>query len=189
MMGTVVRFGLLVLACVLLPSCGDGSGDAPDAAESAEGRAEIAEDIEEVPQTSPLLEFTGSIISSGVDGLRMVNLRTDDGTSVGLVGELEAELARLSGAVVSVRGTDAPAPADRGLEVTDYEVVSINGEPPSVGVLERRGEEYWLGGDPGVHLMGIPDALTQAVGAKVWVTGPSSAEGVTVQSYGIIRPI
>ena len=119
----------------------------------------------------------------------MVNLRTDDGTSVGLVGELEAELARLSGAVVSVRGTDAPAPADRGLEVTDYEVVSINGELPSVGVLERRGEEYWLGGDPGVHLMGIPDALTQAVGAKVWVTGPSSADGVTVQSYGIIRPI
>ena len=116
-MGTVSRFGLLVLACVLLPSCGGGSGDAPDAveddrgdaAESAEGRADIAEeDIEEVPQTSPLLEFTGSIILSGVDGLRMVNLRTDDGTSVGLVGELGAELARLSGAVVTVRGTDAP---------------------------------------------------------------------------------
>ena len=79
-------------------------------------------------------------------------------------------------------------PADRGLEVTEYEVVSVNGEAPSVGVLRRRGGAYWLGGDPGVRLMGVPDALTQAVGAKVWVTGSSGADGVTVQSYGIIRP-
>ena len=36
--------------------------------------------------------------------------------------------------------------------------------------------------------MGVPDALAQEVGAKVWVTGSSGADGVTVQSYGIIRP-
>ena len=68
-------------------------------------------------------------------------------------------------------------------------MVSVNGETPSVGVLERRGEEYWLGGDPGVQIMGLPDALTRAVGAKVWVTGTSGADGLRVQSYGIIRPI
>ena len=36
--------------------------------------------------------------------------------------------------------------------------------------------------------MGVPDALAQEVGAKVWVTGSSGADGVAVQSYGIIRP-
>jgi len=74
------------------------------------------------------------------------------------------------------------------LDVTEYVVESVNGETPSVGVLERRDGEYWLAGDPGIHLLGAPDALADAVGAKVWVTGPSGAEGVTVQSYGIIRP-
>ena len=118
----------------------------------------------------------------------MVNLRADDGSSVGLVGDLAAELARLSGAVVTVRGIEAPAPASRGLDVTEYAVESVNGETPSVGVLERREGEYWLAGDPGIRLMGVPDALAQAVGAKVWVTGSSGADGVTVQSYGIIRP-
>ncbi len=168
-MGTLLRFGSTVLACAIRPSCGGGYGQAPGG--------------------GPLLEFTGSIIASGTDGLRMVNLRTDDGTSVGLVGELQAELARLSGAVVTVRGNDAPAPADRGLAVTEYEVVAVNGETPSVGVLERRGAEYWLGGDSEVHLMGVPNALTRAVGAKVWVTGSSDADGLRVQSFGIIRPI
>ena len=93
-----------------------------------------------------MLEFTGPVTSTGTEGMRMVNLRTEDGTSVGLVGDLAAELARLSGAVVTVRGNDAPAPADRGLEVTEYEVVSVNDETPSVGVLERRDGAYWLTG-------------------------------------------
>ncbi len=75
------------------------------------------------------------------------------------------------------------------MEVTEYEVVSVNGEASSVGVLERRDGEYWLGGDPGVHLMGVPDALAPEVGAKIWVTGSSAADGVTVQSCGIIRPL
>ena len=183
MMTAFLRLGLLALACVVLPSCGGGSEDAPEEVDADRGDgAEPAEDA------SALLEFTGPVTSTGTEGMRMVNLRTEDGTSVGLVGDLAAELARLSGAVVTVRGNDAPAPADRGLEVTEYEVVSVNDETPSVGVLERRDGAYWLGGDPGVQLMGVPDALAQEVGAKVWVTGSSGADGVTVQSYGIIRP-
>ena len=196
-MTTFLRLGLLALACVVLPSCGGGSEDAPaavdadrgDDAEPAEGGSGTTQaGGGEAPEPSSLLEFTGPVTSTGTEGMRMVNLRADDGSSVGLVGDLAAELARLSGAVVTVRGNEAPAPADRGLEVTEYEVVSVNGETPSVGVLERRDGAYWLGGDPDVRLMGVPSALTQAVGAKVWVTGSSGADGVTVQSYGIIRP-
>ena len=197
MMTTFLRLGLLALACVVLPSCGGGSEDAAEvagadggeAAEPAEGGTETAtEGGGEAPEGTSLLEFTGPVTSTGTEGMRMVNLRAEDGSSVGLVGDLAAELARLSGAVVTVRGNEAPAPADRGLEVTEYEVVSVNGETPGVGVLERRDGAYWLGSDPGVRLMGVPDALAQAVGAKVWVTGSSGADGVTVQSYGIIRP-
>ena len=66
----------------------------------------------------------------------MVTLRADDGSSIGLVGDLVAELARLSGAVLTVRGTEAPAPASRGLDVVAYVVESVNGETPSGGVLE-----------------------------------------------------
>ena len=182
-MTTFLRLGLVALACVVLPSCGGGSEDAPEEVDADRGDgAEPAEDA------SALLEFTGPVTSMGTEGMRMVNLRTADGTSVGLVGDLAAELARLSGAVLTVRGNDAPAPADRGLDVTEYEVVDVNGETPSVGVLERRDGAYWLGGDPDVQLMDVPDALAQEVGAKVWVTGSSGTDGVTVQSYGIIRP-
>ena len=167
MIRTVLRVGLIAVACVALLACGGGYGQAPG---------------------TSLLEITGSITSTGTDGLRTSILRMDDGTSVGLVGELEVELAMLSGAVVTVRGNDAPAAADRGLDVTEYEIVTVNGEIPSVGMLERRGGEYWLGGDPDVHLTGVPAVLTQAVGAKIWVTGSSSAGVLRVQSFGIIRP-
>ena len=197
MMTTFVRLGLLALACVALPSCAGGSEDTVDAvdadqrggAEPAAGGAGTTEaGGGAAPEPSSLLEFTGPVTSTGTEGMRMVTLRADDGSSVGLVGDLAAELARLSGAVVTVRGNDAAAPADRGLEVTEYEVVSVNGEPPGVGVLERRDGVYWLGRDPGIHLIGVPDALAQTVGAKVWVTGSSGPDGLTVQSYGIIRP-
>ena len=194
-MTTFLRLGLLALACVVLPSCGGGSEDTPatanadrgDGAQPAEGGSGMTEEVGGA-ELSSLLEFTGPVTSGGIEGMRMVNLRAEDGTSVGLVGDLAAELARLSGAVLTVRGNEAPAPADRGLDVTEYEVVSVNGETPSVGVLERRDGVYWLGSDPGVRLMGVPDALAQAVGARVWVTGSSGTDGVTVQSYGIIRP-
>jgi hypothetical protein len=197
MMTTFLRLGLLTVACVILPSCGGGSDDAAEAVDTDRGNGAGSADGSsgtteggggDAPEPNSLLEFTGPVTSTGTEGMRMVNLRADDGSSVGLVGDLATELARLSGAVVTVRGNEAPAPADRGLDVTEYEVVSVNGETPSVGVLERRGGVYWLGSDPGVRLMGVPEALTQAVGAKVWVTGSSGADGVTVQSYGIIRP-
>ena len=198
-MRSISRLGVSVLMCAILASCGGASEDAAPAVAGA-GRGEAGEPVErgtdtptegggEAVEATSLLEFTGSVTSTGTEGMRMVNLRTDDGTSVGLVGSLAAELARLSGAVVTARGNEASAPADRGLEVTEYEVVSVNGETPSVGVLERRDGDYWLEGDPGVHLVSIPDELTQVVGAKVWVTGSSDADGVTVQSFGIIRPI
>ena len=198
MMKSISRLGGSVLVCAILASCGGAPEDAApatagadrgEAAEPAEGGTDTAtEGGGEAPEGTSLLEFTGPVTSTGTEGMRMVNLRADDGSSVGLVGDLAAELARLSGAVVTVRGNDAPAPADRGLEVTEYEVVSVNGETPSVGVLERRDGVYWLGGVPGLQLLGVPDALAQAVGAKVWVTGSSSPDGLTVQSYGIIRP-
>jgi hypothetical protein len=168
MMGAVSRVGLIAMTYGTLLGCGGGYGQAPG--------------------TASLLEITGSITSTGTDGQRMLILRMDDGTSVGLVGELQVELAMLSGAVVTVRGNDAPAAADRGLDVTEYEIVTVNGETPSVGMLERRGGEYWLVGDSDVHLTAVPAVLTQAVGAKIWVTGSSTAGLLRVQSFGIIRP-
>ena len=197
MMTTIARVGLLVLVSVFVPSCGGAPQDAaPPSGDQVEEDAvpvtpdggDTDVDVEEAPAETSLLEFTGSVRSTGTEGMRMVNLRADDGTSLGLVGDLAPELATLSGAVVTVRGEEADAPAGTGLDVTEYEIVSVNGETPSVGILEMRSDEYWLAGDSEVHLDGVPAALAEALGAKVWVTGPSGSDRLTVQSYGIIRP-
>lgn len=134
------------------------------------------------------LERTGRVVVSGPEGMRMVSLLTEAGQSVGLVGELIGELTRLSGAVVAVAGAPAQTPQSEGLRVTRYEVVSIDGEVPVVGVLSGENGDFRLEDGQSVSLVDLPEALLDQVGAKIWVTGPETPNGRRVQSYGVIRP-
>ena len=117
-----------------------------------------------------------------------VVVRAEDGSDVRVVGPLRDEIRRLSGAVVrvdgAVEGSGVPVAA-REVRATDYEIVSVNGEPVIQGVIEgktggwtvlrtRSGERVYLGSAP----------ESMRTGQTVWVQGPRS---VVVQSFGVIR--
>lgn len=144
-------------------------------------------------------EVTGRIVVAGAEPRAWVILvpadtgaRAEGGLGDGggsrLVGPLERELRRLSGATVRVRG-ESVGEATRGrLEVRSYEVLSIDGQVPMVGILTLRGGEPWVFGADTVRLEGGPPELSALGGAKVWVVGPRRAGALEVQSYGVLAP-
>jgi hypothetical protein len=114
------------------------------------------------------------------------------GRQVELTGALEPELRRLAGAEVEVRGRRARGslPGLEAIEVMEYEVLSVDGAAPHVGRLEE-GEDgsWWLNTEEGRRrLSSVPESLRQRTGARIWVIGADGADGISVRSYGIIRP-
>lgn len=108
--------------------------------------------------------------------------------TVTVTGRLEGEIARLSGARVLVVGELEPNgyPGPR-LEATEYGILSVDGERPTVGVLQRDDRGYYLarpGGDR-TRLRAVSSGLEERVGAKIWVV---TGEDGTVRRYGILRP-
>jgi hypothetical protein len=141
--------------------------------------------------STPQVATTGDTVVRGVvavvgaDPLAQVVLGAD-GRDVALVGSLRAELGALHGAEVEVRGRAVPNPQGtppHAVEVARYEIVTIGGERPIVGTLEARVDDLWLAG---WRLLGAPDELRRAVGAKVWVIGKKENGRLVVQSYGVI---
>jgi len=108
--------------------------------------------------------------------------------TVTVTGELESEIARLSGARVEAAGTlstgEYPGPT---LETVAYEILSVDGERPEVGLLAEDADGLYLereGRDP-LRLRAVSSGLASRVGAKVWVV---TGEDGVVQRYGILRP-
>lgn len=119
-------------------------------------------------------------------GSAPMNVRTvvaaEGGESVYVTGPLAGEIRSLSGARVEVRGRRA---ADRTLVASDYDVLSVNGRPVFMGVVERASDgtlQLRTRNGGTVRLQGAPAAFRP--GMKVWVQGPGS---VTVQTYGVMR--
>lgn len=122
------------------------------------------------------------VVGSAPVNVRVVVHDTAAGT-VTVEGPLAPEIRALSGAVVEVWGTPAPRSA---LEAAGYRIVSVDGAPVVVGVVERApGGGLLLRKERGevVHLTGGMSQLRP--GQKVWVQGP---ETVRVQTYGVITP-
>lgn len=131
---------------------------------------------------------TIAVVGSAPVNVQVV-VRTPEGQNYRLTGPLAEEVRRLSGAEVAVHGaiTSSPDPMTGGqIQVTDYEIVSVDGEPAVMGEIvaidgdrvrlrTRDGEDVWL--------TGAPDEFR--VGQKVWVQGPTS---VAIQAYGTLRP-
>ena len=133
--------------------------------------------------------LVGEVGLSGAVPSVMVTLAMSDGQSVSLVGELRDELAQLSGAVVSVEGVPTETP--REFAVASYEIQSIEGEQPLVGILTLVDGEMWLQseGRRVVRLVELPERLRQRVGAKVWILGRPADGGTYPHTYGIIRDV
>ena len=184
---TTLVFGALAAA-----ACG-GGGDVPDETPSgdppaAETDAPVAQESEADATDSVDLEtLTGQILITGTAQLEFVTLQIDGGGAVNLSGALSSELRQLSGAMVSVEGSRTGANPLEGFEANAYEVTSIDGERPSVGILQERDGGFAIAAAETVRLAGIPDALRGQVGAKVWVVGRQTGSGLQVQSYGVIR--
>ena len=127
----------------------------------------------------------GVVAVVGADPLAQVVLGAG-GRDVAIVGVLRAELGTLHGAEVEVRGRTVGNPQGmppRAVEVARYEIITIAGERPIVGTLEARADDLWLAGR---QLLGAPEELRRAVGAKVWVIGRKENGRLVVQSYGVI---
>jgi hypothetical protein len=118
-----------------------------------------------------------------------VMVQPEGGRPVRVAGPLRAEIQRLAGARVAVRGRLEPSPdpmAETQVEATDYEILSVDGEPVIFGTVESRADGWTIlrtrGGEL-VYLAGAAEALRP--GQKVWVQGPSAR---IVQSYGVVTP-
>lgn len=166
----VVAGGLVMAAC---SNRNTETGDMPEASGMAGGQGAM-ETVE------------GTVMLTGSEPAVMVTLRAEEGGSVNLTGDLRDELARLSGARVEVHGSMQTS-GRRTMNVAGYRVVSVNGETPYVGVLVSRDGGIWLDGDQPVRLVDVMADLREQLGAKVWVVGPRTADGVRPQSYGVIR--
>lgn len=108
--------------------------------------------------------------------------------SAAVTGPYEEEIARLVGARVRVVGAyvEGGGPA-RELEVSGYEVLSVDGETPAVGLLRHGADRgYYLETADGeeVSLAGVPERLRGMVGAKIWVV---RGEEGGVLRYGVLK--
>ena len=113
-------------------------------------------------------------------------LETDDGSIV-LVGPLAAELARAAGAVARVRGISAGDDAPEAIQVDQYDLVSVDGLSPLVGMLDLEEGDLALRTEDGrnVELTGGSARMREASGSKVWVT--TRDDGRSIVRWGILK--
>jgi hypothetical protein len=128
----------------------------------------------------------GTIRQTGGTPNVETRLETEDGPIV-LVGPLAAELARAAGAVAEVRGTSAGEAAPDAMRVEAYELVSVDGLSPLVGMLELEDEDLALRKENGqrVELTGGSARMREAAGSKVWIT--TRDDGRSIVRWGILK--
>jgi len=132
-------------------------------------------------------QMEGSVRLAGADPNVMVMLQpTTGGSEVQLTGEHLMELERLGGVTIAVEGPMMTSPRP-SIDVRAYQIRSVNGQRPSVGIVISRAGELWLQGDSTIRLTGVPEGLRNQVGAKVWIVGRVTGGALQPESYGIIR--
>jgi len=126
----------------------------------------------------------GTVRRLGSEGAVRTVIQGD--RSVVALGDYEPEIARVAGAELWVSGAPETSPYGPAIRVTEYRILSVDGEIPVVGVLGEDAEGFYLSKDDGsVVRIDVGDRLAAARGAKVWVVlGP---DRVTVTRYGILR--
>lgn len=110
----------------------------------------------------------------------------DEESAVVVVGDYEPEIARAAGAQVWVSGTPASSEYGPALQVSEYEILSVDGEVPVVGVLAEDASGFFIRkGDGSEVRVDVTEQLAGQLGAKIWVV--LGADRVTVSRYGILR--
>ncbi|MDX1393394.1 MAG: hypothetical protein R3195_03345 [Gemmatimonadota bacterium] len=147
------------------------------------------------PRVGQALSRVGEVGPDHIDGrVRIVGSRPfsrtivqpDSGDALTLSGPYANEIGRLSGARVRVTGRyeDARLP-ERSLAATSYEILSVDGDPAIVGLLERDDDGWELrSGQSTTRLASVSEALGERAGALVWVV---LDERGGVARYGVLR--
>ena len=126
----------------------------------------------------------GTVRRLGSEGAVRTVIQGDE--SVVAVGDYESEIARVAGAEVWITGMAETSPYGPAIRVSEYRILSVDGEVPVVGVLGEDADGFFLTRDDGsVRRIDVSDRLAEARGAKVWVV--LGADRVTVTRYGILR--
>jgi hypothetical protein len=183
-------------SAVVAPAAGDSATPAP--APGATGMAlprDSAVDSAGVPrrptplpmpQGSTRDTLRGTIAVVGSEPMVQVDLRTDQGRHVHLVGDHQIVLRRLSGAEIWVQGhpTEGMRP---GFDVRRFAVRSVDGVRAADGILGSAGGRFHLQTTEGkrVSLEAVPPALRDQIGARIWISGDPPS---TIAAYGIIIP-
>jgi hypothetical protein len=180
-----MRRSLLALAVVAFAACAHNPEPRADSGSAAAEGSDSAGS-----PTTPLATLTGRVMIGGTDRFLVITLKSDDGRTFLLTGDLVDELRRLGGADVAARGVVDTSGTAAALAVREYEVLSIDGQRAPVGVLVARGDDLWLAGSDTLRLVPALDELRQKIGAKIWVTGASDSatKELRVGSYGVIAP-
>ena len=128
-------------------------------------------------------EVTGTVRQMGSVPTQRTVIEAEERFTVR--GRHADELARIAGARVRVTGTRMTGEAGPWLDVASYEILSVDGETPVVGILVGGDGTWWLETREGeVALSAVPERLRRAEGARIWVvTGP---DGSSVSRYGIL---
>ncbi len=138
-------------------------------------------------RSGPSQQLEGRVFVTGQESASGATLVTENGQSVSLLGDLEPELRRLSGATIRIDGTQTDRGPGRSLEVHDYMVLSIDGEQPAVGFLVDAHGRLALAGRDTVELGSVPEDLRNQEGSKVWIVGPRAGGKLDIRSFGILR--
>jgi len=114
-------------------------------------------------------------------------VQPDTGDGLIVTGPYRSEIQRLSGARVRVTGRyTEPQFAETTLEASSYEILSVDGDRPRIGRLERDEDGYFLQSPTGVALRvgHVSEPLSARLGALMWVV-LDEYDGVA--RYGILR--
>lgn len=157
----------LLLALLALASCTPARPAPPAEAPSGRGDTTVV--------------GTVRVVGSAPVNVQVV-VQDQAGHTTELTGPLVGEVRRLAGAVVAVTGRAE----GRRLEISRYEIRSVDGQPVVMGVVEKIQDGYAYLRTPDGKLVYLAGGIQQLrVGQKVWAQGPSTLH---VQSYGVITP-
>ena len=161
--------GMLVVA--LAPLGASGCGGNSSVPESAEAGELVAE---------------GTVRQVGSAPTVTTRIETGDGPIV-VVGPLASEIARAAGAVARVHGISPGDSGPKAIRAESYNLVSVDGLSPLVGVLELEDDRIVLRTEDGqgVELIGGSARMREATGSKVWVT--TRDDGRSIVRWGILR--
>lgn len=110
---------------------------------------------------------------------------TADGVSIVVTGAYAAEIGRLAGAEVRVTGSAGETAAGPTIEATSYEVLSVDGDPVTIGTLRSDESGHYLESrGQTVRVAAVSGDLARLEGALVWVV---LDENGGVSRYGVLR--